>query len=90
MKAETPGTSDVEAALDQAAEDYISLLIGLLNALPKPKKGGDSKDGGKGDEVDELALEMESEGGMPPGFPCMQVLMQHPSGAAHMTLEVSC
>ena len=62
MKAETPATSDVEAALDQAAEEYISLLIGLVNALPKPKKGADSKDAGKVDEVEELASEMESEG----------------------------
>ena len=62
MKAQTPATSDVEAALDQTAEDYISLLIGLVNALPKPKKAVDSKDAGKGDEIEELALQMESEG----------------------------
>ncbi len=35
-KADTPGTSDVEAALDQKAEEYIALLLGLINALPKP------------------------------------------------------
>ena len=63
MKAETPATSDVEAALDQTAEDYVSLLIGLVNALPKPKKGADSKDAGNRDEVDEFALEMEADSG---------------------------
>ncbi|BDA48020.1 probable BRO1 domain-containing protein BROX [Coccomyxa sp. Obi] len=35
IKADTPGTSDVEAALDQKAEEYIALLLGLINALPK-------------------------------------------------------
>ena len=34
-KAETPGTSDVEITLDQKAEEYIALLLGLINALPK-------------------------------------------------------
>ncbi len=69
MKAETPATSDVEATLDQAAEEYISLLIGLVNALPKPKKGADGKDAGKVDEVEELASEMESEGVFVSQFP---------------------
>ncbi|CAL8462981.1 g2515 [Coccomyxa elongata] len=41
-KADTPGTSDVEAALDQKAEEYIALLLGLINALPKTPKS--SKD----------------------------------------------
>ena len=59
IKAETPGTSDVEAGLDQAAEEYISLLLGLINALPKPTKEAGSTDAaGKGDEAQELALEM--------------------------------
>lgn len=34
-KAGTPGTSDVDAALDERAEEYIALLLGLINALPK-------------------------------------------------------
>lgn len=41
-KADIPGTSDVEAALDQKAEMYIALLLGLINALPKTPKS--SKD----------------------------------------------
>lgn len=70
LKVETPATSDVEAALDQTTEEYISLLIGLVNAIPKPKKGSDSKDAGKGDKIEELASEMESEGGgLPVSFP---------------------
>lgn len=46
IKADTPGTSDVEAALDQTAEEYIALLYGLINALPKtPESSKDvSKD----------------------------------------------
>ena len=61
IKAETPGTSDVEAGLDQAAEEYISLLVGLINALPKPtKEAGGTDAAGKGDQVQELALEMEA------------------------------
>lgn len=63
MKAETPATSDVESALDQAAQDYISLLIGLVNAPLKPGKEADAKDAGKGDEIEELAQEMDSESG---------------------------
>lgn len=59
MKADTPATSDVEAALDQAAQEYIALLIGLINAPKKQRKGGESKDAGKGDEIEELALDME-------------------------------
>lgn len=43
VKADTPGTSDVEAALDQKAEEYIALLLGIINALPKPHPKG-SKD----------------------------------------------
>ena len=62
IKAETPGTSDVEAGLDQAAEEYISLLVGLINALPKPTKEAGSTDvAGKGDEAQELALEMDAQ-----------------------------
>lgn len=59
MKADTPATSNVEAALDQVAQEYIALLIGLINAPEKPRKAGESKDAGKGDEIDELALDME-------------------------------
>lgn len=64
MKAETPVTSDVEAGLDQAAKEYISLLVGLVNALPKAKKGAQNKDAAKGYEAEELASGMEpsSEG----------------------------
>jgi hypothetical protein len=43
VKADTPGTSDIEAALDQKAEEYIALLLGIINALPKPHPKG-SKD----------------------------------------------
>ena len=35
-KAGTPATSDVEEALHAKAEEYVALLLGLVNSLPKP------------------------------------------------------
>ena len=85
MKAETPATSDVESALDQAAQEYISLLIGLVNSPPKLGKGAEAKDAGKGDEVEELAQEMESDtAGLSPSSSMRQL----PAGcAAPVTLS---
>ena len=57
MKVETPVTSDVEAALDEAAKEYVSLLIGLINALPKQKRPGDITVRQE-DEAEELAAGM--------------------------------
>ena len=59
MKAETPVTSNVEAALDEAAKDYISLLVGLINALPKQKRQAASSTARQEDEAEELAAGME-------------------------------
>ena len=59
MKAETPVTSDVEAALDEAAKEYVSLLVGLINALPKQKRQAESGTARQEDEAEELAAGME-------------------------------
>jgi hypothetical protein len=37
-KVETPATSDVDAALEEKAGEYIALLLGMINALPKTAK----------------------------------------------------
>ncbi len=37
-KAETPATSDVEDALSAKTEEYIALLLGLVNSLPKAQQ----------------------------------------------------
>ena len=52
-------TSDVEAALDEAAKEYISLLVGLINALPKQKRQAESGTAKQEDEAEELAAGME-------------------------------
>ncbi|CAK0784762.1 hypothetical protein CVIRNUC_007966 [Coccomyxa viridis] len=59
IKAETPVTSDVEAALDEATKEYISLLVGLINALPKQKRQAESSTAKQEDEAEELAAGME-------------------------------
>ena len=64
MKADTPATSNVEAALDQAAQEYIALLIGLINAPQEPRKEVESKDARNGDEMEELTLDPKPSAGM--------------------------
>lgn len=45
-QADTPATSDVDAALDKKAEEYIALLLGLINTVPRSSKLEPSPEGG--------------------------------------------